>query len=181
MIHLDPDFKSLSESQRTVALKCLYGLTRHANEQRTSGLTQIHLVHAIGTALLGVDLDVQDAAVDHDSLAALGEEFKGISEPIRHRLFQLFTLAELVLDPLPEQATETLKHAAEALGVEDDFIEIAREYSQGAYGIAASDLARKGYMGNPDLVKQGGQLMQRLSHPPLDTFTQKVLQNIHFN
>ena len=159
MIHLDPDFKGLTENQRTVALKCLYGLTRHANEQRTSGLTQIHLVHAIGTALLGVDLDIQDAAVDHDSLSKLTEEFKGISEPVRHRLFQLFTLAELILDPLPPQATETLKHAAEALGVNDDFIEIAREYSQGAYGIAASDLARKGYLGNPDLVKQGGQLM----------------------
>ena len=159
MIHLDPDFKNLSKSQRTVALKCLYGLTRHANEQRTSGLTQIHLVHAIGTALLGLDLDAQDVAVDHDCLSELGEEFKDISEPVRHRLFQLFTLAELVLDPLPEHATETLKQAAEALGVEDDFIEIAREYSQGAYGIAASDLARKGYMGNPDLVKQGGKLM----------------------
>ena len=73
MIHLDPDFKSLSKNQRTVALKCLYGLTRHANEQRASGLTQIHLVHAIGTALLGVDLDVQDAAVDRNSLAALAE------------------------------------------------------------------------------------------------------------
>ena len=159
MIHLDPDFKSLSENQRTVALKCLYGLTRHANEQRSSGLTQIHLIHAIGSTLLGVDLDVQDAAVDNDSLSKLTEEFKEISEPVRHRLFQLFTLAELVLDPLPVQATETLKQAAEALGVKDDFIEIAREYSQGAYGIAASDLARKGYMGNPDLVKQGGQLM----------------------
>ena len=159
MIHLDPDFKKLSEKQRTIALRCLYGLTRHANKQRTSGLTQIHLVHAIGTALLGVDLDVQNAAVDHVSLASLGKEFRDISEPIRHRLFQLFTLAELVLDPLPEQATETLKHAAEALGVEDEFIEIAREYSQGAYGIAASDLARKGYMGNPNLVKQGGRLM----------------------
>ena len=79
MIHLDPDFKSLSEDQRTVALKCLYGLTRHANEERTSGLTQIHLIHAIGTALLGVDLNVQDAAVDQDSLNALAQEFKGIS------------------------------------------------------------------------------------------------------
>ena len=117
MIHLDPDFKSLSENQRTVALKCLYGLTRHANEQRSSGLTQIHLIHAIGSTLLGVDLDVQDAAVDNDSLSKLTEEFKEISEPVRHRLFQLFTLAELVLDPLPVQATETLKHAAEALGV----------------------------------------------------------------
>ena len=159
MIHLDPDFKSLNENQRNIALRCMYSLTRHANENRTSGLTQIHLVHAIGTALLGVDLDVKEAAVEHNSLTSLRTVFKGVEEPVRHRLFQLFTLAELVLAPLPEQATETLRDAAEALGVDDDFIEVAREYSQGAYGIAASDLARKGYMGNPDLVKQGGQMM----------------------
>ena len=160
MIHLDPDFKTLSAHQRDIALRCLYGLTLHANEQRTSGLTQIHLVHAIGTALLGVDLELDEATIDHESINKLREEFKDVSEPVRHRLFQLFTLTELVLDPLPEEATETLKHTAEALDIEDDFIEIAREYSQGAYGIAASDLARKGYIGNPDLVKQGGELMR---------------------
>ena len=159
MIHLDPDFKSLDENQRNIALRCMYSLTQHVKDNRTSGLTQIHLVHAIGTALLGIDLAVEEAAIDHNSITSLRTAFKGVKEPVRHRLFQLFTLSELVLDPLPEQATETLRHAADALGIEDDFIEIAREYSQGAYGIAASDLARKGYMGNPDLVKQGGQLM----------------------
>ena len=159
MIHLDPDFKTLSSHQRDIALRCLYGITQHANKQRASGLTQIHLVHAIGTALLGVDLELDEATIDHESINRLREEFMDVSEPVRHRLFQLFTLTELVLDPLPEQATETLKHSAEALGIEDDFIEIAREYSQGAYGIAASDLARKGYIGNPDLVKQGGEMM----------------------
>ena len=159
MIHLDPDFKTLSKKQRDVALGCLYGLTQHGNENRPSGLTQIHLIHAIGTALLGIEHDIKEARVDQIDLTSLKHEFEGVAERIRHRLFQLYTLAELILDPLPEQATETLKHAAEALGVEDEFIEIAREYSQGAYGIAASDLARKGYMGNPDLVKKGGELM----------------------
>ena len=159
MIHLDPDFKSLSKNQRNIALRCMYSLTRHAKDCRTSGLTQIHLIHAIGTALLGVDLDVKEAAIDHNSIASLRTVFKGVDEPVRHRLFQLFTFAELVLDPLPQEATDTLRQAAKALDVEDDFIEIAREYSQGAYGIAAADLARKGYMGNPDLVKQGGQRM----------------------
>ena len=159
MIHLDPDFKTLSKKQRDVALGCLYGLTQHGNENRPSGLTQIHLIHAIGTALLGIEHDIKEARVDQIDLTSLKDEFEGVAERIRHRLFQLYTLAELILDPLPEQATETLKHAAEALGVEDEFIEIAREYSQGAYGIAASDLARKGYMGNPDLVKKGGRLM----------------------
>ena len=159
MIHLDPDFQSLNKSQRKIALRCLYCLTEHANDQRTSGLTQIRLVHAIGTTLLGVELDLKEAAVNHNSLYALKEEFESVKEPIRQRLFQLFTLTELMLDPLPEQATETLKTTAEALNVHDNFIDIAREYSQGAYGIAATDLARKGYLGNPDLVKQGGKLM----------------------
>ena len=92
-----------------------------------------------------------------------------------------FYSCRIVLDPLPKKATETLKHAAEPLGVEDDVIEIAHKYSKGAYGIAASDTGSKEYMGNPDLVKQGGQLMQRLSRPPFNTFTQKVLHNIHCN
>ena len=159
MIHLDPDFKTLNEAQRNVALNCLYGLTQHGNEKRPSGVTQTRLIHAIGTALLGIEHDIKKARVDQIALTALKREFEGVEEDTRHRLFQLYTLAELILDPLPEQATETLKDAAEALGVEDEFIEIAREYSQGAYGIAASDLARKGYMGNPDLVKKGGELM----------------------
>lgn len=83
--------------------------------------------------------------------------------------------------PIAQASQETLKHAAEPLGVEDDVIEIANKYNKGAYVIAASDTGSKGYMDNPDLVKQGGLLMQRLSRPPFDTFTRKVLQNIHFN
>ena len=159
MIHLDPDFKTLNETQRNVALNCLYGLTQHANEKRPSGVTQTRLIHAIGTALLGIEHEIKKERWDKINLLELKDKFEGVEEGIRHRLFQLYTLAELILDPLPEQATETLKQAAKALGVKDEFIEIAREYSQGAYGIAASDLARKGYMGNPDLVKKGGELM----------------------
>lgn len=159
MIHLDPDFKTLSKNQRKIALNCLYGLTKHSDEKRPSGLTQIRLIHAIGSALLGIESGIEEAGWDPKSLYALKVEFKDIDEVIRHRLFQLFTLAELILDPLPVQATETLRNTADALGIEDDFIEIAREYSEGAYGIAACDLTRKGYMGNPDLVKKGGQLM----------------------
>ena len=159
MIHLDPDFKTLNKSQRNVALNCLYGLTQHSDEKRPSGLTQIRLIHAIGTSLLAIESEPKEAAWNNQCLSTLAEEFKNVNEVIRHRIFQLFTLTELVLDPLPVQATETLRHVAEALGIEDDFIEIAREYSEGAYGIAASDLSRKGYMGNPDIVKKGGQLM----------------------
>jgi hypothetical protein len=53
------------------------------------------------------------------------------------------------------EATQALKTIAKSLNVNIEFIKIAREYSQGAYGIAASDLERKGYMGNSKIIKQG--------------------------
>lgn len=160
MIHLDPDFQNLSRKQRHAAIKSLYVLTKHGNVNRTSGITQIHLVHAIGTTLLGVDLSIDAAKISNKEIENLKHLMSEVEEPIRHRLFQLFTLVEIILDPMPEKATETLKYVANSLNINDEFIEIAREYSQGAYGIAATDLQRKGYMGNPDLVKQGCSMMR---------------------
>ena len=156
MIHLDPDFKSLNLKQRRIALRSLYVITKHADKHRVSGITQLYLVHSIGSSLLGVDISVDPTDINENILTTLGKEFSDVKDEVRHRLFQLFILVELVLDPMPEEATETLQQVATILNVQDDFIDIARKYSQGAYGIAATDLARKGYMGNPDLVKQGG-------------------------
>ena len=56
MIHLDPDFKSLTLEQREITLRSLYVITKHANDNRISGITQLQLVHAIGSSLLGVEL-----------------------------------------------------------------------------------------------------------------------------
>lgn len=160
MIHLDPDFKYLTYKQREVALNSLHVITKHTDQDRVSGITQLHLVHAIGSSLLGIDTSIDSININENILTSLGIDFREVKEEVRHRLFQLFTLVELVLDPMPEKATETLKYVANSLNINDEFIEIAREYSQGAYGIAATDLHRKGYMGNPDLVKQGGSMMR---------------------
>lgn len=160
MIHLDPDFKSLTYVQRSIALNSLYMITKHSDKHRVSGITQLHLVHAIGSSLLGIDISPDSTNINENVFTTLEEEFLEVREEVRHRLFQLFTLVELVLDPMPETATETLKFIANSLNIDDEFIEIARDYSQGAYGIAATDLKRKGYMGNPDLIKQGGAMMR---------------------
>ena len=160
MIHLDPDFKSLTHKQREVALRSLYVITKHANKNRISGITQLHLVHAIGSSLLGIELAADKVVLDNEILKYLSNEFKGEKEQVKHRLFQLFTLVELILDPMPNEATETLQQVADLLQIKDDFIDIAREYSQGAYGIAASDLARKGYLGKPELIKKGSEMMR---------------------
>ncbi len=160
MIHLDPDFQNLSKNQREIALKCLYTLSNHGNINRDSGITQIKLIHAIGSTLLGVEIANYGVSIDNREIHKLSVEFKDVKESVRHRLFQLFTLVELILDPMPDKATQTLKEIAESLDVNDGFIDVARDYSQGAYGIAASDLARKGYMGNPEIIKTGSKMMR---------------------
>ena len=160
MIHLDPDFKLLTFRQREIALRSLYVITKHAKDDRNSGITQLHLVHAIGASLLAVELPLDQVVLNDEILNDLETEFQDVRDEVRQRLFQLFTLAEIVLDPMPQEATATLQKVANILSVNDDFIEIAREYSQGAYGIAASDLARKGYMGDPEIIRQGSIMMR---------------------
>lgn len=160
MRHLDPDFAKLSISQRETALSCLYIIAKHGQVNRVSGVTQLKLVHAIGSTLLGVELLADHATIKDNEIDKLRQEMSSVEESTRHRLFQLFTLVELILDPMPEEATQSLKEIAKSLNVRDEFIDVAREYSQGAYGIAASDLARKGYMGDPETVKRGSNNMR---------------------
>ena len=71
MIHLDPDFKTLNKPKGHVALNCLYGLTQHANEKRPSGVTQTRLIHAIGTALLGIEHDIKKARWDQNKFTGI--------------------------------------------------------------------------------------------------------------
>lgn len=161
MIHIDPDFKELSLEQRKRALQALYIVSENSDDQRPSGVTQRKLIHAIGSTLLGVDIDKE--SVNEDRAKALDDfsaSVVGIKSDARQRLFQLFILIELILDPLPVKATEALKEIAQILNIQDEFIEVAREYSMGAYGVAASDLHRKGYIGDPSLLEKGSEHMR---------------------
>ena len=161
MIHIDPDFKNLSLLQRQNAFQALHIISEHGKKTRSSGVTQIKLINAIGSSLLGVDTPKSSASSDRAKLMDdFSSSFTDVKTNIKQRLFQLFILAELVLDPMPQSATKSLREIADILEIEDEFIDIAREYSAGAYGIAALDLHRKGYLGNPDLIKKGSEIMR---------------------
>jgi hypothetical protein len=118
------------------------------------------LVHAIGSNLLGVNISIELAQISNHEIIQLEREMKEVDEATRRRLLRLFTLVELILDPMPEAATNTLKQVAESLRISDEFIDIVREYSQRAYGIAAKDLERKGYLGDPTIVRMGYKNMR---------------------
>jgi hypothetical protein len=110
------------------------------------GLTPVQgrLLEAIAEALTGYE-------IDYSALEPLGpQEFADVLAPrdlaYRQRIVHHMVLGELVLRPLPTVVAHRISLYAEALGVKDDFVRVARRYAQGAFGLAWMDLQRSGFV-----------------------------------
>jgi hypothetical protein len=110
------------------------------------GLTdvQAELLEAIASALTGV-------SVDYHALEPLGPEeladvLRNRELLYRQRIVHHMVLGELVLRPLPTIVAHRVAKYADALGVQDNFVRVARRYAQGAYGLAWMDLQRNGFV-----------------------------------
>jgi hypothetical protein len=107
-----------------------------------TGITgvQAELLEAIADALTGVE-------VDYRALEPLGpEQLAAVlaDRPLeyRQRIVHHMVLGELVLRPIPTVVAHRVAKYAEALGVRDHFVRVARRYAQGAYGLAWMDMQR---------------------------------------
>jgi hypothetical protein len=110
------------------------------------GLTDVQadLLEAIASALTGYELNYRSLeALGVDELAAVLAEHDA---EFRHRIVHHMVLGELVLRPLPVVVAHRVAQYAQALGVTDDFVRVARRYAQGAYGLAWMDLQRSGFV-----------------------------------
>src|SRR5262249_38971876 len=63
----------------------------------------------------------------------------------RSRMVQSMLTSALVLRPLPEEVADRIAAFAYELGVDDAMIDVARQFSHGALGLAAFDFERNGY------------------------------------
>jgi hypothetical protein len=111
-----------------------------------TGLTdvQAELLEAIAAALTG-------HRVDYRTLDPLGPaELADVLAPrdlgYRQRIVHHMVLGELVLRPIPVVVAHRVAKYADALGIKDDFVRVARRYAQGAYGLAWMDLERSGFV-----------------------------------
>jgi hypothetical protein len=109
------------------------------------GLTEVQaaLLGAIASSLTGFE-------VDYHSLEPLGPEELAAAladrdEDYRQRIVHHMVLAELILKPIPVAVAARVAKYAQALGIKDDFVRVARRYAQGAYGLAWMDLQRSGF------------------------------------
>ena len=125
-----------------------------------TGLTdaQTDLLEAITHAVAGVSIDFR-------ALAPVGpQEFAEVLRSRRlddrQRIVHQMVLGELMLRPIPVVVAHRVAMYAEALGVNDDFVRVARRYAQGAFGLAWLDLQHKGFL---DHVREASG--QRPSHP----------------
>lgn len=138
--HADPDFRDLPVPTLRLIERAIVGAVAPPG-----GLVpaQYRLLRAVGTGLLGVDLDPR--SVEPASPAELAAALAHQPERLRHRVVQLMVMLELILHPLPEEVAERVAGYAAALEVDDGMLDVARDYAQGAYGLALKDLERNGY------------------------------------
>lgn len=104
---------------------------------------QISLLTEVTDALLDVRVDFGTLEpLDADDL---GEALAGESEDFRRRVVHQMVLGELILRPIPPEVARRVAVYAEALGIDDQFVRIARRYAQGAFGLAWLDLHQSGF------------------------------------
>src|SRR6476619_134650 len=111
-----------------------------------SGLTDVQadLLESIASALTGVSVDYR--ALDPLGSEELADALGGRGLGFRRRIVHHMVLGELVLRPIPVVVAHRVATYADALGVTDDFVRVARRYAQGAYGLAWMDLSRSGFV-----------------------------------
>ena len=129
-------------------------------------MLQWGLIHALGSSFWAIE---SNPDLDADSWDALEEAVRDFLESVRHRLFHLFILSVLILEPLPEHATEALTNVAALMQIDDELIDDVREYNQGSYVFAASALHRKGCLVKLRMIKKASEMM-RVYKPLMDPF-----------
>ena len=95
---------------------------------------QISLMGAVVAALLDIQVDFGSLdPLEADELAAA---LSGRSEKFRPRVVHQMVLGELVLRPIAPAVARRVAGYADALGIDDQFVRIARRYAQGGFGLA---------------------------------------------
>src|SRR5437588_4307240 len=111
----------------------------------SNGLTEFQriLIESVFRAMTGHPVDLRSFT------PMTAEEFATLMArrdlAFRSRMVQAMLTPALVLRPLPAEVADHIAAFARELGVDDAMIDIAREFSHGAIGLAAFDFERNGY------------------------------------
>lgn len=107
-----------------------------------TGLQQA-LLEGVMLSMTGHTVDLTDfEPLDSHGLA---EHMAPRDAMFRGRCVQVMLLCALVLRPLPEEVVDRATEVATELGIDERLIDVAREFADGALGLAGVDFERNGY------------------------------------
>lgn len=113
---------------------------------------QAPLLRALTKALTNIDVDY--TTLEPISADEISDVLANHSELYRQRIVQHMVLGELVLHPVPRDVATRVTEYAAALGIDDDYVRLARRYAEGALGIAWVELRRDGFLAHWDEADQ---------------------------
>lgn len=105
---------------------------------------QASLLGAVFEALLDIRVDV--ATLDPLEPSGLAAALAGHPHDFRRRVVHHMVLGELILRPIPPEVARRVAEFADALGIDDQFVRVARRYAQGGFGLAWLDLHHSGFV-----------------------------------
>jgi len=105
--------------------------------------TQRLLLQAVFNAMTGHPAGLNDIPADPLWFARLLESR---TLEFRTRIVQTMVLLALVLRPLPSEVAERIAAFARELCVDEDMLEVAREFAEGSLSLASDDFERNGYI-----------------------------------
>jgi hypothetical protein len=164
---MDADLSPMLDDPETVTLVARGIATAVAPEGGLADV-QAELLEAIASALTGVHVDYR--SLDPLGPDDLADVLATRDLAYRQRIVHHMVLGELVLRPIPTVVAHRVAKYAEALGVRDDFVRVARRYAQGAYGLAWMDLQRSGFVDHVREATDDDALAARRARPSVDAF-----------
>ena len=104
---------------------------------------QVSLLGAVTAALTGHEIDF--AALEPLGPDEFADALADVPAGERRRIVHRMVLGELIRRPVPPMIARRVATYADALGIEDQFVRVARRYAQGGFGLAWLDLHRSGF------------------------------------
>ncbi|MEQ8842320.1 MAG: hypothetical protein RIB98_15150 [Acidimicrobiales bacterium] len=119
------------------------GIAAAVTPSDTLDSVQVSLLEELVVSLFGCEVDLTSVErLDPERLATV---LAPRPAALRHRIVHLMVLGELILRPIPPVVARRVSDYADALGVDDKFVRVARRYAQGAFGLAWLDLHQSGF------------------------------------
>ncbi len=131
--------------ERTDAEIMMRGIASAVRYRGKLSDTQARILGSVGKYLLNCDVDVNEL----EPIAPSDFADAITDEQLRLRAVHGMVTLEIVANPVPLEVTGQVERFANALSVDEEMLDVAKDYAKGAMDVAIGDLIRNSYVAEP--------------------------------